>query len=273
MRLFTSMLLLLALAAPASGAEPERIGTASIVLGKVQVRHAGAEKWGRLQPGEALFLGDRIRTAASSSARLKLNDGSSMSMAAASELELNEFVYKPQGERRSFFKLWSGKVKAAVSKYLAGRNKFELGTPTAVAGVRGTEFVVETGPEGEGSTVTVLEGSVDVRSSDPKIPGNIVLAAGGRSQVGPSLPPGAALMLDEAALRALDRSVSVKGKGSARSAVTRDDAESAAGDFGFAPASGAPNLGGGGLPPINQQPTDARRPSSVTIRIHLPDEK
>lgn len=274
----------LATAATAQAAEGPAIGMASIVQGAVQVKHADAKDWSPLKPGAPVHQGDRVKTT-TGSARLTFQDKSMISVAPKSELELNEFVYKPNAGRQSMFKLWGGRIKASISKFLSDKNDVRVSTPTAVAGVRGTEFLVsvedqngnpgEPGdkPEDLTTNVVVFEGSVGVKNALKEVAQEIALAAGQGSGVGFKQPPAAPINYTPQQLRNAFRSASVSSKGTLRSSVGSSQLRAASADIG----AGNGNLGGGsgvvtGQPPIQQQPTDANPGSSLTIRVRVPEQ-
>lgn len=289
----------LALTAAAAQAEPVSIGTASIVTGKVQVSHLeNRAKWVPLTPGAYVFQGDRVKTL-EGNAKLTFADKSSISVARNSEVELNEFVYKPSTERRSMFKLWGGEMRASISKFLVGKNSVKVSTPTAVAGVRGTEFVVgydasadaakpddkkqepgevaggepEAETAGNGETkVVVISGQVGVKNILEQVTNEVVLNSGqGTSVIGSGGPSGA-VNLAAADLRARSQPTSVRDRGTPRNTVT-----------GGVMRAASVGLGGGGIdlesgfesaiPPINQQSSDANEPVSLTIHVKVPGTK
>jgi hypothetical protein len=85
----------------------------------------------------------------------------------------------------SVFKLDAGEILVRVRKLLSGQSKFEIRTPTATAGVRGTIFTVKVGPGGQ-TQVEVLEGQVQVAASGREVslaPGTEVDATAQGAQV------------------------------------------------------------------------------------------
>jgi hypothetical protein len=270
------MLVLAATASAASAAEETAIGSAAIVGADTEVSHA-AGAFGPLKAGAPVHQGDRVRSKGAS-VKIVFLDQSSVSLAPRSELELNEFVYKPQASRRSMFKLWGGKLKASISKFLSGDNDVRIATPTAVAGVRGTEFLVgvtqkegSDKPEDTTTDVVVFDGKVNVKSALEKVAGDINLTAGQSTLVAFAKAPGAAITLSPEALRGLQRSASAKNKGSVRASVSEGQLSSATSGVGVRRSS----FGGASLgpPPIQQQPTDAKQGSTLTIRVHVPDQQ
>ena len=60
---------------------------------------------------------------------------------------------------KSFFSLFRGKIQAVVNK-LNRKSSFEIHTPTAICGVRGTEFTVDA-MDDDASEINVLDGEVE----------------------------------------------------------------------------------------------------------------
>lgn len=249
---------------------PQAIGTASIVTGKVTVQHAAKKgDWLSLKPGAQLLVGDLIKTN-DGAVKLTMEDGSSISLAAKSQLELNEFVYKPGSQRRTSFKLWGGRLKAAVSKFLAENNSVQISTPTAVAGVRGTDFMVSVNDKDE-TEVVVFDGKVSVKNVLDTIAGEIFLTQGQGSRVLAQTSPGAAARLSGDALRGALRSASVEGRGSLRSSVNGGMMRAAAGQLGGLTPRGL-GMQNSDAPPIEQQATDGAQPATLSIRVRIPGQ-
>jgi len=122
-----------------------------------------------LQVGSRLEAGMELRTAPNSRLRLRCADGSSLVMAADTQLRLE--VMDLQGAQRQELR-WNLRLGLIGQKVSPG-GRWSVRTPTAVTAVRGTEFTVEVA---EASTTAVLtkEGAVDVQPA----------GAGTRSAVG-----------------------------------------------------------------------------------------
>ena len=82
---------------------------------------------------------DLIATARTSSATMVFSDDSTITLSENTKLEIKEFLFKDKS-RRGIFSLAIGKLTADVKKYIGGDNVFEVHSPTAVVGVRGTGF-------------------------------------------------------------------------------------------------------------------------------------
>jgi hypothetical protein len=154
-----SAALLLGTAAPAQvAAVAERSMTASIVEGNVTVQRSdgGVRTLGK---GTLLNEWDVIQTGADSRVEISMTDGSTLRLGENTRLELR--VAPPTGKAFAA-RLWLGAVWAKVHKLLQDES-FQVETQNAVAGVRGTEFLVEAGAGTREDNVRVYEGSVEVR--------------------------------------------------------------------------------------------------------------
>lgn len=102
---------------------------------------------------------DVITTGDKSSAKMVFDDKSTITLTENSSMVVKEFSIKGK-ERRGIFSLSLGKLIADVTKFVGGKNAFEVHTPTAVCGVRGTGFVVAVTGAGLSTTVTCTTGSL-----------------------------------------------------------------------------------------------------------------
>ena len=88
---------------------------------------------------------------------LRLSDGSEVLVRAHTRLQ----VQQPSLTDPSYFQLLLGRIRALINKRTGGAAPFELGTPSAVIAVRGTEFEVEVNPRNV-TEVDVVDGLVEV---------------------------------------------------------------------------------------------------------------
>lgn len=121
-----------------------------------------------LERGTTVEQGDQIRTDADAAVRIVFSDRSLLNIGPNASVVIQDYtVAKSERRRRVGIKLWAGRAWARVTTWFgSGDSRFEVKTPNAVAGVRGTEFAVNVDPEGE-TTVTVFEGAVEVGPLDP----------------------------------------------------------------------------------------------------------
>lgn len=130
---------------PGEGAS---IGTAKKLKGKILVIHKGTKVAYELKKGQALFTGDMLISGEDSSIHAKLIDKSVFSLAPYSKMILDKFIYDPEKDSRdSFVSLLFGKARFIASKLIGSRDDdFRVKTPTAYAGVRGSDFAISVVP-------------------------------------------------------------------------------------------------------------------------------
>jgi hypothetical protein len=150
-------------------------GYATDISGGVEVQRRGHGAWTALTPRGAeparVKVGDRLRTAADGHLELQWADGTRMALQPDTRLEVRKFKFDRSVKgQTSLFKLDLGAVWTRVTHTLEGDSRFEIETPDATAGVRGTIFEVRALPSG--TEVEVYEGRVELG-----------LAGGGHQQV------------------------------------------------------------------------------------------
>ncbi|MEO0459433.1 MAG: FecR domain-containing protein [Myxococcota bacterium] len=155
-------------------------GEASVTRGTT-----GSHQRAALERGASVEQGDQIRTGADSAIRIVFSDRSLLNIGPNASVVIQDYtVAKSERRRRVGIKLWAGRAWARVTTWFgSGENRFEVKTPNAVAGVRGTEFAVNVDPDGE-TTVTVFEGAVEVGPLDPSAQ-LAMLSPGQRGRVKP----------------------------------------------------------------------------------------
>src|SRR6185503_4541970 len=80
----------LLLAAP--GANAEEVGAVAEMEGQAEILRIGTAAWTPLKPGDAVQLGDQVRTAAASKLKLLFRDESVVTLAPGSTLKVDEQV-------------------------------------------------------------------------------------------------------------------------------------------------------------------------------------
>jgi len=146
-------LLLLAMLASAAASAQEspvsvtpsddRQGTFKAVQGEVTL--VSAEVRRAAVVGGGFSRADRLVTGADSAASLKLEDGTVLSVGPNSTVELEQFAFDSTTQEGSMVvKLLRGSLRmitGLIAKLTP--EKVNVQTPTAVIGVRGTDFIVE----------------------------------------------------------------------------------------------------------------------------------
>lgn len=139
--------------APATGQPPatttpahdsKRIGTFKQVQGPAWLGQTDAHR--AAAPGERVQEGERISTGKNGTAMFTLKDGTVMTLGPESSLHLNQFQFDTTTQQGHLgLELLQGSLRV-VTGLLAKINpeRFRITTPTAVVGVRGTDFIVDT---------------------------------------------------------------------------------------------------------------------------------
>ena len=162
--------------ASSSWAQPE-IGTVAGVDGRAEIGRAGS--WSEAAIGGPIHLGDVLRTGKPGRMRVVFQDDSVLTVSEESEVKIDEQTFNPdKGQARSLMDLIRGKVNSVVSDYYhTSSNAYEVKTPNATAGVRGTEFTVAYDPDDEQTEVLGISGHIVVHSAlDPAGPGVLITA-------------------------------------------------------------------------------------------------
>jgi hypothetical protein len=205
--------MVLALALPAHA--QDFIGWVSALEGTGEVQRAGAGDWVPLAPADGVSQGDQVRTAAASRMKILLRDDSVLTLGESSQLRLDEQVAGPAPQ--STLELLFGKIRAiATERYGAAGARFEVKTPTAIAGVRGTEFIAQHDATEDESLVVGLVDTTTVRGVDDAAGARAILLGPGQStRVRRGSFPSAATMMPAGQLRSLVGDTTTSDRGDA----------------------------------------------------------
>ena len=161
-----------------------------MVTGDVRVMRS-ARDWTSMRPlarGDTLQSGDTVVTGDDGRAQLRFSDGALVTLQPRSRFRIDEYRFDADGQR-GFFSLLRGAMRTTTGTIgKRSHDDYQLRTPTATVGVRGTEFEVEhtecdpqCSPGSQtGLRVTVHEGRVVVSGRA----GTVELPAGSSVHVG-----------------------------------------------------------------------------------------
>ncbi len=142
------LLLCLGAAGNAGAADPlAKAGVVKHVAGGVTLQRGASAAPQAVRLGQAVLVGDVIRTTANGMTALTLMDDTMLTAGPNSELVLSEFAFDTTTQEGGMLiSLWRGTL-AVISGLIAGKNpeKVNVQTRTVVLGVRGTEFIVDAG--------------------------------------------------------------------------------------------------------------------------------
>ena len=184
LRTYTAPWLVSAVFLWTAAAPAQEIGTTAEVEGTVELGRAGTRI--PLTIGTAIHTGDEVRTGQPGRAVFVFDDDSVLVIGDNSRIRIAEHEFQRGGAAiRSIIELVQGRIRALVSGLYGGTDAtYEIRTPNALAGVRGTEFVTAYDPVAEVTDVVGVSGTVRVAS--PIAPaGRGAAAARGVAMVGP----------------------------------------------------------------------------------------
>jgi hypothetical protein len=130
-----------------------------IDYGIVEVKHVGGT-WSSADNGMLLYQSDSIRTGDNTSASVILFKSSIIRLDSNTEITLREII--DEEETNVTIDQNSGRTWNTVRK-ISGIDNYEVQTPTTVASVRGTSFLVNVTENG-GTSYGVVNGSLNVSS-------------------------------------------------------------------------------------------------------------
>ena len=173
-------------------------GRVDFVFGEAALRGASGQER-PLARGTEVMDGDTLITR-NGRAQIRFTDGGFVSLQPNTEFGVREYRYegKPDGKERGFFSLVRGAMRTvtgAIGRF--NRNAYQVRTPTATVGIRGTGGLIEILPDlatlirGSSGTwiltnpagqIDVPAGTAGIAPPDPKLPPK-------PTDVQPYLPP------------------------------------------------------------------------------------
>ncbi|HEY4744554.1 MAG TPA: FecR family protein, partial [Desulfuromonadaceae bacterium] len=192
-RIFTTFVLALLLAAVwgATDLHAAVIGSLRNVSGPVDIMRGGALPAVAAKNDDQVASGDLVRTKSNGFAEVVYKDGTVLRISERSRVDIGEH-FSGNSPNGSEVRLARGKVRAIVdlkNVVAPGAKKFEVRTPNAIAGVRGTDLTVAH----QQSTTNVFVQTGTVYSYNPLRPGQIVTLTPGTltsvTGLNPPTPP------------------------------------------------------------------------------------
>lgn len=150
-------------------------GLFMVVKGDVQITDS-KEKATAAKVGSRILPGESVVSGADSRAKIVMSDRNVINVSPGTKLKIEKYENDAKtGVKNVEINLIEGKVRNNVEqKYDDEKSKFQIKTPTAVAGVRGTQFVTGYNPSTQMTSIVTLKGAVTVA---PILPGGGVGAA------------------------------------------------------------------------------------------------
>lgn len=197
--------LALALACTTLSAQAAPIGRFLQVEGQVDLLKGGKLPAAAAKVTDPVEIKDVIRTKSRARAQVLFVDDTTITLAPESRVAVADYFYDGnKGVRRTLLQVFQGLAHTVVKQVLPAQEPdFVIQTHTVVIGVRGTEWYTLILPGL--TTVYNLEGLLDLRSSNPRVAGSLLLKALQYSEIRLDQPPGAPRDLTPAILSALRR--------------------------------------------------------------------
>jgi len=165
----------------ASAAQAQKAGAVDAVKPQAIIQRATIQL--AAEKGTSVSWDDLLHTDLQGRLRIQLLDQSLISLGPDSQVRV---LRQAPSSDQSALELVYGKLRMRLAKQPGQR--FELRTPTAVAGVIGTDFGADASVPGTTHFIC-LEGEVRISNSDPTIPGTVMCKGGYMTDVKFGQPP------------------------------------------------------------------------------------
>lgn len=173
MRLSTLMILslistvLLTSLTPSMALAEDMNGIFMVVKGDVTV----TGKDNKAEPakvGKKVVQGDIISAGKEGRAKIVMADKNVLNISPETQIKIEKYENDGKDKKNVELNVLYGKVRASVEqKYDGEKSKFNIKTPSAVAGVRGTDFLTGYNPATKAMSVITFAGSVAVGAAGP----------------------------------------------------------------------------------------------------------
>ncbi len=147
--------------------ETTPIGKVVTATGSVTIEHANAvvvqanvpagSGAGPTAIGDPVYKGDVVQTGADGKVGITFTDGTAFNLSSNARMELNEFVYDPNGKSNSTLISLSKGTFTFIAGKVAKTGDMKIDTPVATMGIRGTTPHVEISDNGTVKFSTLIE--------------------------------------------------------------------------------------------------------------------
>lgn len=201
-------------------------GVFMVVKGDVSVKNTKQAKQ-KVKVGDKVFPGDVVETGIDSRAKIVMTDRNVINISPETHLEIQK--YENAGDNKNVeMNLLQGKVRNNVEqKYDGDKNKFIVKTPTAVAGVRGTQFFTSFDPATRITSVVTLRGAVSLApvSVSGALVKPVLIQKGESTTMSPGANPEPPKPMPKEELKKIDQESTVSSAPS-KQEVSKDTAKS-----------------------------------------------
>jgi hypothetical protein len=151
---------------PPAELDASAIGKVLTVTGTAQIEHAAAvlvqanapsSNVGQTRVGDLVYRGDIIQTGVDGALSVTFADGSSFNVSRNAKMEVNEFVYDPNGHSNSSLMSLTKGTFTFIAGNVAHTGDMKVDTPVGTMGIRGTAPRVEISDDGTTKFSTLVE--------------------------------------------------------------------------------------------------------------------
>lgn len=171
--------------------------------------------------GTTVFPGDTIISANDARAKIMMEDRNVIHISPNTEVKIETYINNGQ-QKNVELSLKEGKVRNEVKQVYDGeQNKFLIKTPTAVAGVRGTNFITSFDKSNNQTKIITFSGKVEL-TNIPTAPGGqattVVVSKGETAESSATQSPGTPKAMSPDELKKQDNESKVSDKNQSDSA-------------------------------------------------------
>jgi hypothetical protein len=145
--------------------DPNPIGKVLTAAGSIRIEHPAAilvtanlpSDAGSAKVGDLVYRGDIIQTGPDGKLGVAFADGSSFTVSPNARMELNDFVYDPNGHSNASLMSLSKGTFTFIAGEVAHTGSMKVNTPIGTMGIRGTAPRVEILNDGSVKFSTLIE--------------------------------------------------------------------------------------------------------------------
>jgi hypothetical protein len=145
-------------------------GVITYLEGPVQVKKSGEAQWSSARPNMILLDNDQIKVPGQSRAELILDNQSVMRLSENTLLTIHKLEEeKAMQKETARIGISAGRLWVRVAKLFNPASRYDVKTPTAIAGVQGTIYQIMVAGD-QSTTIQVFQGAVNIYNPFPKGP-------------------------------------------------------------------------------------------------------
>jgi phage tail protein X len=169
-------------------------GVITFLEGEAQVKKAGETEWSSARPNMILSENDQIRVLAKSRAELILDNQTVMRLSENTRLTVQKLEEEAASQKETArMQLSLGKLWTRTARLFNPSSRYDVTTPTAIAGVTGTVYLVRVADD-KTTSIQVFQGAVNVYNpfppAKPSLPGQRTPLGQPQEVTGPGEVPG-----------------------------------------------------------------------------------